>query len=172
MTVLLRSFGSDLHVRDSGDGRTVTGLCVPYNVEVRVGRYVESFAPGAFAGTDPALVPFTATHPRDGGQLPIGRATELRDQPDGLWGDFRVSKTAAGDDVLELVRDGAVTGLSVGFIPVTDRGRQDRGRVERVRATLDHVAVVRVPQYPSARIAALRHAQEQDGVLLRLARLR
>ena len=172
MSVLLRSFGNELHVRDEGDGRTLTGLCVPYDVEVRIGRYVESFAAGAFDGTDPAQVPLTATHPRDGATLPIGRALALRDLPDGLWGDFRVSKTSAGDDVLELVRDGAVTGLSVGFVPVTDRGIEAGGRVVRERATLDHVAVVRVPAYTTARIAALRHAHQPDGPRLRIARLR
>ena len=73
--------------------------------------------------------------------------------------------------MLELVRDGAVTGLSIGFIPVTDRWSPDRSQVERVRAALDHVAVVRVPAYPDARIAALRAAADQTSPLLRLARL-
>jgi uncharacterized protein len=66
---------------------------------------------------------------------------------------WRISKTALGDEVLELVRDGAVSGLSIGFVPVTDRWTLDRSRVERVRALLDHVAVVRQPAYPEARIA-------------------
>lgn len=84
-----------------------------------------------------------------------------------------MSKTAVGDDVLELIRDGAVTGLSVGFTPVRDdRGTEAGGRVVREQARLDHVAVVRSPAYPDARIAALRNAEAIDAVLLRLARLR
>ena len=70
---------------------------------------------------------------------------------DGLHAIWKISETSLGDEVLELVRDGAVTDLSIGFIPVTDRWSTDRSQVERVRAPLDHVAVVRTPAYPDAR---------------------
>jgi HK97 family phage prohead protease len=89
-----------------------------------------------------------------------------------LHGVWKISKTALGDEVLELVRDGAVSGLSIGFVPITDRWAPDRSRVERLRAALDHVAVVRTPAYPDARIAALRAAQNSTWPLLNLARLR
>lgn len=173
--VLTRCYTGAVQVRDDGDGRTLTGLAVPWAVEARIdGRYVETFTRGAFADdlTDPGRIPLTATHPRDGGTLPIGLTVELRDEPDGLHGDWRVSATALGDEVLALARDGVRLGLSVGFIPVTDRGAEARGRIERVSATLDHVAVVRVPAYSTARIAALRHAQDNGRPLWHLARLR
>ena len=166
--IITRSFDADLEIRE--DQRQIVGVAVPYGVQIRVGRYLETFRPGAFADHQPA--PLTATHPRTASELPIGVSVELRDEPDGLHGVWRVSKTTLGDEVLELIRDGAVTGLSVGFIPVTDRWTADRKRVERVRAALDHVAVVRTPAYPDARIAALRAAESQPGPLLRLARLR
>src|SRR5918993_418715 len=166
--IITRSFDADLEIRE--DQRQIVGLAVPYGVQIRVGRYRETFRPGAFADHPPA--PLTATHPRDAGTLPIGISVELRDQPDGLHGIWRVSKTSLGDEVLELVRDGAVTGLSVGFIPVTDRWTADRSQVERVRAALDHVAVVRTPAYPDARIAALRAAQAHAYPLATLARRR
>ena len=166
--IITRAYDAELEVRE--DQRQIVGVAVPYNTQIRVGRYLETFRPGAFADHPPA--PLTATHPRDAGTLPIGVSVELRDQPDGLHGIWRVSKTSLGDEVLELVRDGAVTGLSIGFIPVTDRWTPDRSQVERVRAALDHVAIVRTPAYPDARIAALRAAQGQTGPLLRLARLR
>ena len=166
--IITRSFDADLEIRE--DQRQIVGLAVPYGVQIRVGRYRETFRPGAFADHAPA--PLTATHPRSMDTLPIGISVELRDQPDGLHGIWRISKTSLGDEVLELVRDGAVTGLSIGFIPVTDRWSPDRSQVERVRAALDHVAIVRVPAYPAARIAALRAAQDRTGPLLRLARLR
>jgi HK97 family phage prohead protease len=168
MSVLIRAYAAQLEVRD--DGRTLAGTAVPYGIETRIGSYLERFAPGAFA--DAGTHPLTASHPRDGGELPIGVSVELRDEPDGLHGVWRISQTALGNEVLELVRDGALDGLSVGFIPVTDAWSPDRSRVERVRAALDHVAVVRTPAYPDARIAALRAAAGQPGPLLRLARLR
>jgi len=166
--IITRGFTAELEIRE--DQRQIVGLAVPYGVQIRVGRYCETFRPGAFADADPA--PLTATHPRSQSELPIGVSVELRDQPDGLHGVWRISKTALGDEVLELIRDGAVSGLSIGFVPVTDRWTADRSRVERLRAALDHVAVVRQPAYPDARIAALRAAQGQTGPLLRLARMR
>ena len=166
--IITRAYDAELEVRE--DQRQIVGIAVPYGVQIRVGRYLETFRPGAFADHAPA--PLTATHPRDAGTLPIGVSVELRDEPDGLHGVWKISKTSLGDEVLELVRDGAVSGLSIGFVPVTDRWSPDRSQVERVRAALDHVAIVRVPAYPAARIAALRAAQQQTGPLLRLARLR
>jgi uncharacterized protein len=85
-----------------------------------------------------------------------------------------VSKTRLGDEVLELVRDGALTGLSVGFLPVVggDRWNADRTRVERVKALAHHVGVVPFPAYNDARIAAVRAALAPPTPRLRIARLR
>src|SRR6266568_9481263 len=82
MTVLTREFTAALQVRDDGDGCTIVGVAVPYGVEASIGSYVEVFTRGAFA--DAGAHPRTVTHPRDGGQLPIGHSIELRDAPDGV----------------------------------------------------------------------------------------
>lgn len=170
--VEIRTLAAHLELRDGGDRRTVEGLAVPYGVEVDLGPYRETFIRGAFAGTDPATVPLTATHPRDGGELPIGIAVELVEQRDGLHAAFRVSDTTLGNDVLALVADHAVNGLSIGFIadPSTDVWARDRTSVVRHHATLDHVAVVRAPAYPSARISLVR--AERASARLALALLR
>ena len=171
-TLLHRVFTAQLEVRE--DGRTLAGLALPFNVEIDLGSYRESFAYGTgFADLDPAQVPLTATHPRDGAELPIGITTELREQPDGLHGVWRVSKTQLGDEVLELARDKVPLGLSIGFVPdeAADRWSRDRSRVERRGAVLDHIAIVRSPAYPTARIASLRAAHAPPTPRLRLARL-
>jgi uncharacterized protein len=174
MTVLFRTFTTELEVRSDGDGRTLAGLALPYGLEIDLGSYRESFAYGTgFADLDPGQVPLTATHPRDGAELPIGITTELREEHDGLHGTWRVSKVQLGDEVLELARDKVPLGLSIGFIPdeAADRWNRDRTRVERRAALLDHIAVVRSPAYPTARIASLRAAQGPPTPRLRLARL-
>jgi hypothetical protein len=172
-SIEIRTFTAALEVREDDDGhRTLEGTIVPFNTETRIGRnLVEVFHPGAFAGTDPASLPLLALHDRE--QLPIGRAVELRDEPARWFGAFRVSKTRLGDEVLELVRDGALTGLSVGFLPVPggDRWNRDRTRVERVRAQAHHVGVVAFPAYDDARIAAVRAAHGPGTPRVRLARL-
>jgi HK97 family phage prohead protease len=162
--ILQRAFTATLAVRDDGDARTLHGPLLPWGVEARVldrGRQVvETFERGALADVQPGRVPLTATHPRDAGTLPIGVTVELRDEADALHGAWRVSKTALGDEVLELARDGVPLGLSVGFleVPGGSRWSPDRRRVTRTRAALDHVAVVRVPAYAGAGVQGVRAA--------------
>jgi HK97 family phage prohead protease len=157
-----RQFTSALAIRDDGDGRTLHGPVLPWGVPARVvdaGRLVtETFERGALQGTDPARVPLTATHPRDAGTLPIGVTIELRDEADAAHGAWRVSDTMLGNEVLALARDGVPLGLSIGFeeVPGGSRWSADRQRVTRTRATLDHVAVVRVPAYAGAGVAGVR----------------
>lgn len=172
MTLEIRTAPGPLEVRADGDGRTITGLAVPYGTETRIGSYLEQFAVGAFSGADPARVPLLAAHQRN--ELPIGRAATLTDTPAGLLVELRVSNTSYGDDVLTLVRDGAATGLSIGFVPVEDRWSHDRTRVTRIRATLAEVSIVGFPAYPSARVMSVRGRTfgGQASVRLRIARLR
>jgi HK97 family phage prohead protease len=167
--ILTRSYVAELEIRE---GRQIAGIAVPYDTQIRVGGYLETFRAGAFKDSDPTKSPLTAMHPTSAEQLPIGVAVELHDEPTGLRGVWHISKTQAGDEVLELVRDGAVSGLSIGFIPDQDRWNKDRTAVERLRALLDHTAIVRVPAYDSARITALRAAQHAQWVRLHLAHLR
>jgi uncharacterized protein len=180
VTVHIREVVTGLAVRDDGDGRVLHGPLIPWNVEARVldrGRMVvETFQRGALAGTDPGRVPLTATHPRDNQQLPIGVTVELEERTDAAWGAWRVSKTAVGDEVLELARDGVPLGLSIGFmeVPGGSRWSPDRRRVVRTRALVDHVAVVRTPAYVGAGVVGVRSEPEHVArpLLATLARLR
>jgi HK97 family phage prohead protease len=168
-----------LRLRDDGDGRTLHGPLLPWNVEAQVedrGRLVtETFQRGALDGTNPSQVPLTATHPRDAGTLPIGVTIELEDRSDAAYGSWRVSDTHLGNEVLALARDGVPLGLSVGFmeVPGGSRWNPARTRVTRTRATLDHVAVVRVPAYPGAGVVGVRadlHARPTPVLLTLLHR--
>lgn len=152
----------DLEVRNGGDGRTITGLAVPFGRDTEVsdggGHYLERFVRGAFARTIAERgdrVKLLAQHQRT--QLPVGRATVLREDPAGLYAELKVSKTEAGDEVLELVRDGALDGLSVGFRPIRDR--QAGTVLERVEVRLDEISAVAFPAYDDARVLAVRQEQ-------------
>lgn len=150
----------EIHVRDSGDGRTVYGVVVPYGqvAEVDDGRgpYRERFAAGAFArsiadrGAKVRLFINHDAHRR----LPIGRALELVERPDGLHGAFAVSATRDGDEALVLVRDGVVDSFSVGFRPL--RERSVAGVVERIEAALREVSLVGMPAYAGALVGGVR----------------
>jgi HK97 family phage prohead protease len=140
------------------------------------GRLVtETFQRGALEGTDPATIPLTATHPRDAGTLPIGVTLTIEDRADAAWGEWRVSDTLLGNEVLALARDGVPLGLSIGFaeVPGGSRWSADRQRVTRTRAALDHIAVVRVPAYLGVGVAGVREATaraERMATLLALLR--
>jgi phage head maturation protease len=158
----VRQLTSSLALRDGGDGRTLVGPLLPWGVEARVvdrGRLVtETFTRGALEGTDPGRVPLTATHPRDAGTLPIGRTLTIEDRADAAWGEWLVSDTMIGNEVLALARDGVPLGLSVGFaeVPGGSRWSADRQRVTRTRALLDHIAVVRQAAYLGAGVVGVR----------------
>ena len=104
----------DLEIRTAGDGRMIRGICAPFNTPARIpsrdGEFTEQFRRGAFDRTirerGPAKVKLLAEH--QSRSLPIGRAVLLREDVGGLYGEFKVSKTRVGDDVLELIRDGAL----------------------------------------------------------------
>lgn len=142
-----------LEVREA-EGRTLLGVVVPYGVETRVGGYVEQFAPGAFTGADADEVPLLAAH--EHADLPIGRTLALTEDEHGLHGEFRISETRTGDEVLALARDGVPLGLSIGFRPDVDRWSADRSHVTRVRATLGEISIVGMPAYPDAKVTAVR----------------
>jgi phage head maturation protease len=158
-----------LHVRDGGDGRTLVGALLPWGVPAQVvdrGRLVtEVFERGALAGNDPAQVVLTATHPRDAGTLPIGRTLVIEDRADAAWGEWLVSDTMLGNEVLALARDGVRLGLSVGFaeVPGGSRWSADRKRVTRTRAALDHIAAVRVGAYVGAQVAGVRSRRDASS---------
>lgn len=158
--LLSRSFASDLEIRSGGDQRTVGGIVVPYDTEATVsdgGRpYQEGFRRGAFNGSIQAAgkVKLLSQHQRQ--KNPLGRALSFRDDAAGLYGEFYISKTAAGDEALELIKDGALDSFSVGF-----RGEKHDtvGRtVWRTAAQLHEVSLVSIPAYTGAQITTLRSA--------------
>lgn len=162
MSEFTRVFTPDLEVRSSGGGRTIVGIAVPYDSPQRIdSKLVEQFARGAFNHQLKAAhrIPFAREHMALGGAL-IGRAEVLRDDAAGLYGEWRVSRTPAGEETLELVKDGALSHLSIGF-----RERQNRrlpgGVTERVTAELAEVAVVLDGAYGDmAAVAGVRSADD------------
>lgn len=160
MADLIHRYAPDLEVRSDGAGRTVFGLLVPYGptAEVDDGRgvYQERFVPGAFARSIRERgdrVKLLLNH--NARALPVGKFTELREDPAGLVGAARVSQTAQGDEALELVRDGVLDAFSVGFRPVRQRRAVD-GVTERVEVALREASLVAFPAYDGALVGGVR----------------
>jgi HK97 family phage prohead protease len=160
-----RSYRPDLEVRSSGDGRTICGIVVPYLAPTRINdALVEQFARGAFNHQlrSPSRVKLSREHYLLGGEI-IGAGSLMRDDASGLYMELRASKTPRGDETLELVRDGALSELSIMF-----RSRQDRrlagGITERVTADMSEVAVVMEGAYGElAAVSGVRSAAAGVG---------
>lgn len=174
MADLLHRITPDLEVRASGEGRTVFGLLVPWNRSAEVddgtGRYIERFVPGAFTRTIAERgdrVKVRAQHQRF--PLPVGRFTLLRQDSAGLYGEATVSKTPLGDEVLELVRDGALDAWSVGFRPISERRARD-GATERTEVALREASLTDSPAYDGT-LVGNRTAPPELTTAAALARL-
>lgn len=93
-------------------------------------------------------------HERD---KPIGMPIEMREDDRGLYVKARVSKTRTGDETLELMRDGVLDRMSVGFIIPTGKSeiRDDGVRVIR-EGKLMEFSVVTFPANEAAIITAVK----------------
>jgi HK97 family phage prohead protease len=159
---ITRAAPVDLEIR--GDGRTLAGIVAPFDTPTEIhdydGRYTELIDRHAFDVTirerGPDRVKLLAMH--DSKNLPIGRATVLRPEARGLFGEMRISETDKGDEVLTLVRDGALDGLSIGFRSIRDRWSPDKSIRTQLEIKLEEISVVAFPAYEKARIEAVRAA--------------
>lgn len=171
--LLVRKF--EATISDDGDGRTIEGLVIPYNVRQTVADppdfqpYQEEILPGAFRGATKAphrvLLDFEhygATFDAVGSMGSIagtlGWATELEETDRGLRGSFRVGKNPDGDKALELVNAGVLTGFSAAFKPLRST-RSENGVMQRIKAHLDRVSLCRVGAYEQAQVLAVRSKQ-------------
>jgi HK97 family phage prohead protease len=164
-----RAYTVVLELRSDGDGRTVHGRAVPYDQTAAVAGGKERFVMGAFArqiaaGNVGAVKLHSSHSSRLAGEFPVGKTVHLAEQPDGLHGAWRMYDTPRGDEALQLVRTGEVTGLSIGFKAAdggTKRGAD--GAFERHAAHLDHVVLTGEPVYAGAQVTAVRSVAHPVG---------
>ena len=142
-----------LPITEAGD---FAGYASVFNVRDDAGDIV---LPGAFRRslerTGPAAVRMLWQH--DVGR-PIGVWRDIREDNRGLFVRGRLAlSTAAGREAAELIRIGAVDGLSIGFRTI--RASRDRLRKARLlhEVELWEISLVTFPMLRSARIHPLAH---------------
>lgn len=171
----LRRAATGLVVRAAPEGgleRIVEGIVLPWNEVTTVrdegvngGRpYQETVARGATEGLDPSSVLLEyVPNPNVGqghtGAIIVGRGESAEDRDAGLFMGFRVSRTSAGSDALELGADGILNSLSVVMDPLAERRRPD-GVIERTRVGIRRVAMLERGAYQGATVTAVRAATE------------
>jgi HK97 family phage prohead protease len=141
------------------EGRTVEGVCVPYNETSYLTQNPagELVRPGAFAGAlGKGDVFLFRGHDH---RHPIGRAVSFTDTPAGLVGTFVVREGELGDEVLRDIAEGYLPAMSVGFQPI-EMHRGPGGETVITRARLREVSLLPIGAYEGAKVLQLRAAQQ------------
>jgi HK97 family phage prohead protease/HK97 family phage major capsid protein len=139
---------------DTKEERTITGIAVPYNQDANIGgAYVERFVRGAIDSVADVKLFY-------GHETPIGVVTEGRDTDAGYEVTAKVSDTTLGNDVLTLMRDGALNKFSVGFVPVEQE--RDGNTITRTKVSLREISVVSWPAYSAASITEVREESPSE----------
>ena len=154
-----------LDITRSATGRTLIGRALWYNRPEVVtddgGRthYVEEWMPQVFARTIAERgnrIPLLGYH--DNRRMPFGAVQQWPDADDALLFEAKVSRTVAGDELLELIADGAMTGVSVGARPINNRNVMYAGQrgVQRVEAKLLELSLCALGQLDGAEVLTVR----------------
>lgn len=153
MNMMIASIPNVVELRRADPRGFVTGVAVPYGEVSVLTDYVEGerFAFGAFADAVHLVaaggrLPLVIDHDRD---RRVGWIVHLQETRRGLVAGFRFDPSTEGRSVAETVASGPA-GLSVGFTATETARGWDGARVV-VRAVLDHVALVGLAAYGSAR---------------------
>ena len=133
---LIRSAGpaSKLAVRDvetrndsesDTTGRLMVGAPIVFNQWTEInsfweGHFLERIAPGAVDRTlqqrfDKIIVAFNHGMDPQIGDKPLGKASVIEPRSDHLWTEVPLARTSYNDDLIELLRTGAIWGQSFRF---------------------------------------------------------
>jgi HK97 family phage prohead protease len=136
--------------------RTISGIAVPYNVEATVlGGSRVRILQGALPTDGPAP---RLLEDHDTGRI-VGKVTAREDTPDGMLFEAQIAKTQAGDDLVELLKMGALDSVSVG-IEATDYEMDGRTMVVKA-ANWEELSVVYKPAFAGAQITKIAAAEAE-----------
>ncbi|MGV4289226.1 HK97 family phage prohead protease [Trueperella pyogenes] len=140
--------------------RTIKARAVPFDewTELYPGVF-EKFERGALKPS-PLGVKLRLEHNET-----IGTVPDIKESRDGLNIVAKISSTRAGNDALTLARDGALSAMSIGFIPSnggTEITYDEDGTtyITRRSAELIEVSLVTYPAYKSATVEEVRNRKE------------
>lgn len=169
----------DIRIRSSGDGRTVEAYAAvfdtPSEIHDQDGHYLEVIGRNAFdktiaerAGRFGVFYNHGLTlhgTPSDRHSMPIGTPVEVRADSRGVWTVTRYNRTPLADEVLEAIKEGAITGQSFSGRMIQSnpqRGPYRRSRsgelptVTRSEIALREYGPTPFPAYESASIVGVR----------------
>lgn len=130
----------------------ITGIAWPFGTPDRVGDVIEKGAISA-----PKTLPMLFAH--DQAQV-IGVWDEISETPEGLTvkGKLLIEDVERAREVQAMIKAGAVSGLSIGFVTKSAKPRSG-GRTISALA-LHEISVVAVPCHPGAQITSIKAADD------------
>jgi HK97 family phage prohead protease len=156
----------DKAVSDSGDGE-ITGLASTYgNVDLQD----DVMEPGALAKTvadwmsplTKARVPLLDWHGDSLNKL-IGSVKELKSTRAGLWFRAGFSSDPESQRARQLAKDGHLSGVSIGYLPVRESYKTVNGKNVRAlhEVKLLEISLTPVPANPQAQLASVKSASDR-----------
>ncbi|MCC0067101.1 MAG: HK97 family phage prohead protease [Rhodovulum sp.] len=149
---------------DSGDDGAIEGKAWDFGSGDRIGDWIE---PGAFKGAKLPL-PLLFGHDQND---PVGVWEAMSEARGGLIvkGRLLVDEVARAREVRALVRSGAVTGLSIGYVTKKATARAGGGRTIKSLDLLE-VSLVTLPMHPGARVTSAKSAVQAIAIVEAITR--
>ena len=121
---------------------------------LRAGAFKKTLAEHKKLGTLPAMLLQHSSY-----DLPVGTWVQAEEDDQGLKLSGKLAtKTATGRDVYELLKIGALTGLSIGFTPVKVKLDEKTMVREILEVDLHEVSIVTIPGIAAARVTDVKSA--------------
>ena len=169
----------DAETRTSSRGdvlTTLTGRAVPYGVWANSGYRLVQFAPGSL---DKSIKEAARSLPlllwHDDRSWPIGAAVQWKSTPEGLDGVWTLDESDEAQRAGRMARDGFLTGMSVGVVPVRsehDFAREwdldNEANMDRVtynEARLVETSLVYAGVFADAQVTFVAHAAARSRPL-------
>jgi len=136
----------------ASDTGEISGIGWPFGLPDRIGDVIEK---GAFAS---AQMPLPLLFAHDD-RMVLGSWSEAKETDEGLElkGSLLINEVANAREVHALVKAGAITGISVGFIPKKQKPRKGGGRTISELELLE-CSLVAIPMHPQARVRNAKDA--------------
>jgi uncharacterized protein len=139
-------------IKAVSEGGVFSGYGSVFNV---VDSYKEVVVPGAFAESLGNKMPSLLWQHRSG--EPVGVYTSVREDNVGLHVEGKLAlKTVRGAEAYELLKMGAITGLSIGFVTREDSYDKVTGIRTLRKLDLWEVSLVTFPANDAARVSAVK----------------
>lgn len=158
MNLKTRDFAVTLTREAETDEWIVEGIAVPYDTETQIfDRFFEVIARGAVEEPEDAPVLLFWRH-----HDPIGVVIESHNADDGYHIRARISDTELGREAYQLLKDGVIARMSIGFEPIewTEQDTERGTLTTFTRILVREVSLVPFPAYPTATVTNVRNGKE------------